>query len=81
MIKMAKKGEIVKFKNYIRNIKLSFMIYVDFESILIPENSEKQNPNESYTNKYQNHVDCSYCYKLVCVDDQFSKPFKSYSSH
>ena len=23
-------------------------------------------------------VACSYGYKLVCVDDKFSKPFKSY---
>ena len=37
-----------------------------------------QNPEESYTNKYQTHVACSYGYKLVCVNDKFSKPFKSY---
>ena len=29
------------------------MIYADFESILIPENDEKQNSDDSYTNKYQ----------------------------
>ena len=28
--------------------------------------------------KYKKHVACSYGYKLVCVDDKFSKPFKSY---
>ena len=29
--------------------------------------------------KYQKyHTAYSYCYKLVCVDDKFSKPFKSY---
>ena len=59
-------------------VKLSFMIYADFESILVPENNGKQNPKESYTNKFQKHVACSYGYKLVCVDDKFSKPFKSY---
>ena len=32
------------------------MIYADFESILVPEDNVKQNPNESYTNKYQKHV-------------------------
>ena len=32
----------------------------------------------SYTNKYQKHAACCYAYKLVCVDDKFSKPFKSY---
>ena len=54
------------------------MIYADFESILVPEDNGKQNPNESYINKYQNYVACSYGYKLVFVDDTFSKPFKSY---
>ena len=56
------------------------MIYVDFdESILVPEDNVKQNPNESYTSKYQKHVACSYGYELVCVDDKWSKPFKWYS--
>ena len=54
------------------------MIYADFESILVPEDNGKQNPEESYTNRYQKHIACSYVYKLVCVDDKFSKPFQSY---
>ena len=44
----------------------------------MPEDNEKQNQNESYANKYQKHFACSYSYKLVCVDDTYSKPFKSY---
>ena len=47
---MLKKGEYVRFKNYDRKIKLPFMIYADFESILVPEDNGKQNPNGSYTN-------------------------------
>ena len=55
------------------------MIYANFESILVSEhNGNQKNANESYTNKYQKHVACSHGYKLVCVDDKFSKPFKSY---
>ena len=72
------KGEFVKFKHYERKIKLPFMIYDDFESTLVPKNNGKQNPNESYTNKYQNDIACSYGYKLVCIDDKLSKPFKIY---
>ena len=53
------------------------MIYADFESILVPEDNRKQNPNGSYTKKYQKHVACSYGQKLVYVDT-FSQPFKSY---
>ena len=54
------------------------MIYVDFESNLVPDDNGKQNSNESYTKNYQQNVACSYCYKLVCIDVTFSKPFKSY---
>ena len=32
----------------------------------------------SYTSKYQKYVACIYGYKLECVDEKFSKPFKSY---
>ena len=54
------------------------MIYVDFESILVPEDNGKQNQNEPYTNKYKKHVACSYGYKLACAYDKFSTSFKSH---
>ena len=44
----------------------------------MPEDNGKQNSEESYRNKYQKHIACSYGYKLVCVDNKFSKPFKTY---
>ena len=61
---MAKKGGTVKFKNCTEKIKSMFMIYVNFENVLMTEN--------------QHNVGCSYGYKLVRVDDQFSKLFKTY---
>ena len=78
MIKITKKGQAVKFKNYTRKIKSPFIICADFESILVPKNNGKQNSNEPYTHKYHNHVCCYFGYKLVCGDDQFNKSFKSY---
>ena len=71
---MPKKDEYIKFKNFGRKL---FMIYTDFESILVPEDNRNQNPNKSLTNKYQKHVACNYGYKLAYFDDKFSKPFKS----
>ena len=68
---VPKKCEYIKFKNFGRKIRAPFMIYADFENILVLT-------LESYTNKYQKHVACSSGYILVCVDDKFSKPFKSY---
>ena len=35
-----------------------FIIYADFESILVPEDNENQNKGETYTNKYQTKTCC-----------------------
>ena len=81
-LKINGKQRIIMHKNvnlFERQIKSPFIIYADFESILVPEYNKQQNPNESYTNKYQRHIDCNYDCKLVCVDGKFSNPFKSYS--
>ena len=37
MVNKEKKGEYVRFKNYERKLKSSFMIYADFERILVPK--------------------------------------------
>ena len=57
-IKMAKKGEYVRFEIFERKIKSSFMFYADFESVLVPEDTGKKSPDESYNNKCQKHVGC-----------------------
>ena len=61
-----------------KKINSPFIIYADFESILVPRNNDKKSPNESYRDKCQKHIACCYVYKLVCVEDKFSKPFKTY---
>ena len=40
------------------------------------ENNGKQNPEEFYKNKYQKHIAWCYGYKLLYVDDKFSKSSK-----
>ena len=27
-----------------------------------------------YSKKHQDHIPCSFAYKLICVDDKFTKP-------
>ena len=39
---MLKKHEYVKFKNYKTQIKSPFIIYADFESILVPKVMESK---------------------------------------
>ena len=77
-LRCLKKDKCLKFENFERKIKSPFMINADFESILVPENNEKQNPKESDTSKYQKHSFWSYDYKSVYADENCSKPFKSY---
>ena len=45
LLRCLRMVNILNAKNVGRKIKLSFMIYADFESIPVPESNEKQNPN------------------------------------
>ena len=37
-----------------------------------------ENYEVSCTKKYQDHVPCSFAYKVVCIDDRFTKPLVVY---
>ena len=74
MIKIPKKDELFVFKIYEKSF---FMIYEDFECILVQWNNWKEDPVASYTNKYQKHIDCSHGYNKVYGDCEFGKYFKS----
>ena len=54
-------------------IPAPFKIYADFECLLKQVDCEINIDCFSYTAKYQHHVPCSFTYKLVCVNDKFSK--------
>ena len=44
-----------------------------------PISSKKvSDKNGSYTEKYQTHIACSFAYKVVCVDNKFSKDIVIY---
>ena len=47
-----------------------FKIHADFECIFKKVESKS---NSSYTRKYQDHIPCSFPYKVVCIDNEFSK--------
>ena len=60
-----------EFENYFKQIPVPFKIYDDFECNLEGVESYQG----SYTKKYQDHIPCSFVYKVVCIDDRFSNPF------
>ena len=65
---------IIEFKNYFKQIPAPFKIYSDSECNLRSFESYEG----SDTEKYQDHVPCSFACKVVCVDDRFTKPIVIY---
>ena len=66
------KSGSIKFKNYFKQLAVPFKIYADFECLLKGVKSISKN-NSSYTEKCQDHIPCSFAYKVVCIDNKFSK--------
>ena len=60
----------IEFKNYFKQIPVPFKIYADFECNLKSIKCKEG----SYTEKYQDHIPCSFAYKVVCIDNRFTKP-------
>ena len=50
-----------------------FKIYADFKFILKKFEYDSIKNNSSYTGKDQSHIPCSFAYKVVCIDNKFSK--------
>ena len=74
------KGSIT-FKNDSSQILLPFKIYADFECILKETGVSECNSidkNNSYTKKHQSLIPCGFGYKVVCIDNRFSKDIVVY---
>ena len=65
----------IKFKNTFKQIEVPFKIYSDFECNL----KSAESYEGSCSKKYQDHILCSFAYKLVYIDNKFSKPIVIYS--
>ena len=63
----------VEFKNYSNKMRVPFKIYADFECILKKCDNVEVACDTSWSVKESNHVPCGFSYKVVCVDDRFSK--------
>ena len=68
----------IKFNNFNKMIPGPFKIYADFECLLKEVDIGINNDCFSYTGKHQDHIPCAFAYKLVCVDDKYSKDLVFY---
>ena len=64
----------IEFKNYFQQLPVPLKPYADFECNL----RDAEICEGSYSKKYHEHVLCSYAFKVVCIDDRFSKPIVLY---
>ena len=60
----------IELKNLFKQMLVPFKIYSDFGCIL----SNAESYKGSSSKKYQDHIPRSFPYKIVCVDDKFTKP-------
>ena len=65
---------IVKSESYSKQLPAPFKIYSNFECNL----QDNEVYEGSCTKKYHDHVPCSYDFKVVCIDNRFSKPIVVY---
>ena len=69
----------LSFYNHNRKVKLSFVIYADFESLIVKTIGNDCNTTVvvtgvPYTKKIQEHKPMSFCYYIKCnFDDRYSK--------
>ena len=68
----------IEFKNFNGQIPVPFKIHADFECILKSCDAGIDDDFFSYKRKYQDHIPCSFAYKVVCIDDKFSKDIVLY---
>ena len=64
-IVMPEPGTTVEFKNYHKQLQTPFVIYADFESLLVPIQGAPMDPEKSTTRQTHIHKACSYCYIVV----------------
>ena len=76
------KSGSIKFRNYQKKLGVPLKSYADFEctvrKVKSSDKSSDRVDNDSYTEKYQDYIPCSFAYKVPCVDDKFSKPVVLY---
>ena len=70
-VKMPKGGMKVKFKNFYRIMHVPVIVYADFESVLKPISI-----HQKYTEKYQEHLPCGFCFHLVSPYKEFQPVLK-----
>ena len=60
-VEMPKKGSTVEFYDGHNQFTVPFIMYTDFESLLIPIEMSKYDPNQPYSQNVNQHIPSGYC--------------------
>ena len=78
---MPEEGSIIKFQNFNRSMRVPFVVYADFESLIKPLDTCEPNPENSHKKKYQEHKPSSFFYYVKCFDNEvYSQPPVKYTA-
>ena len=69
-IEMPEEEPAIEFQNFNRSMRVPFIVYADFESLIKPIKSFVLNQEKSYTKKYREHKPSNFCYYIKCFDDK-----------
>ena len=51
-------------------MRVPFVVYADFEALVKPIVGNEPDSGTSFTNPYQKHKPCGFCYHIECFDDE-----------
>lgn len=51
-------------------MRVPFVVYADFEDMVKPTSGNEPDSGKSFTNPYQKHKPCVFCYHIKCFDDE-----------
>ena len=63
-----KRHDKVKFTETKYQLRLPFVIYADFKSVLHKQDSGESSSSKTFTIQYQHHVPCGSCIYMKCSD-------------
>lgn len=78
MTQLPRKGSVIEFKNYDRKQNVPFVIYADFETMLVPVQGCEADPGIASTADRQVHVPIAFAYYIVCSFDPSRNRLVSY---
>ena len=80
-IELPEEGSKISFKNHNRSMRVTFIVYADFESFTPQLSTCQPNFEKSYIKQYQKQIHSGFCYHIMCFDDTLysQQPVKEFN--